>query len=353
MSLRTIVVILEQALSPEDVFGSLNGDRLSDKYRKLAKELHPDGYPVADEKAIAEKAFQQLQEWYRRAQDKVEAGTYGDRDACGRVTIQSKKSSYTVTSRLASGDMAELYVGVDEDKNPVLVKIGRLPANNDLLQNEARTLAYMRDEAPVRNLKVMHHIPVLLDAFQLQDGKMHKQTNVFRFKQGGVTLESILLAYPNGVDPRDMAWMLNRLLAGLLAIHQSGVIHGAITPEHMIVFPEDHDGLLVDWSYSVKPRVAIKAIAPKWRSLYPPEVLAKKGVLYGTDICMAAKCALYLVGNQAIPRQIDGLLRSCCLGQAHRPQDVFEVFEELEELLKALYGPRKFRAFRMPSETKG
>jgi hypothetical protein len=129
-----------------------------------------------------------------------------------------------------------------------------------------------------------------------------------------------------------------------------------VIPEHFLIFPKTHNGILIDWSYAVKPGISIMAISPSRREFYPVEVFAKRPAQFGTDLFMAAMCLLYLVGGETtsqtfpkhIPVPMRGLLRTCLLGPAHRPHDVYQLFIDFGELLKALYGAKKFRQFVMP-----
>ena len=349
MMFNKAAALLRVAMTPEDIFG--DKDQIAGKYRELAKATHPDSNKGSN---LANEIFQLLQAWHAKAMAKVAARTYGDRRAHVRTSITHRTARYTIMSRVASGDLAEVYGGVGPGKHAVLIKVGRMPVNNDLLANEAKTLRYMCVDAPVKDLAVMQHIPKFVDAFQLADGKLRKQVNVIEWVKGGYTLEDVMRVYPDGIDPRDMAWMFNRVLGGLLAAHQAQRIHGAVVPSHVLIFPETHNGMLIDWSYSVEPNHALRAIAPRWRAFYPPEVLIKNPATTGTDIYMAAKCALALLGKMpaAAPRAIVGFMRACTLGPAHRPRDVYELFVEFQDILKALYGKPAFRKFTM-LEKKG
>lgn len=343
---------LQRAAVPEDVFGDTVAD-VATTYRQLAKITHPDHWPGGpchvQRQMQATAAFHLLQDWYRKAQDKIKLGTYGDRSACAKVTITNRKATYVADLRVGVGALADLYAATTGTDKRVLVKVGRAPGNNDLLANEATILRYLREEGAGKALRVMEHIPTLVDSFQLQTkDHVRKQVNVFEWTPGGVTLAEVMRAYPGGIDPRDMAWMFNRTLAALLAAHQSGVIHGAVTPDHVVVYPATHGGMLVDWCYAVHPGEPIKAWNPEWASFYAVELLDKTEARFGSDICMAAKCAIALVGKLTMPRKLEGFLRSCTLGQAFRAQDVYAVFEEFQQVLAFLYGPRKFREFKMP-----
>ena len=355
VKLQAIIIMLDKAVCPEDIFGVLNGEPLAIKFRKLAKQVHPDLFPSA-EKEKAEEAFKSLQSWYEKAESKVAAGTYGDR-ASTEVSIQTKTDLYQVTKRLAKGDICEVYLASNKAKKDVVLKVTRTPVNNDLTANEAKTLTHMRaDDSPAKDLKIMAHIPQLLDSFELRDAKVKKRVNVLNYTPKCYTLAQVREAYPHGLQLADAAWMFNRMLGALLAAHQSHVVHGAVVPDHFIVFPEDHNGVLLDWNYAVAPGGTIKAITPAWRSFYPPEVLAKKPVQPGTDLYMAANCLMFLLGGNvqshefpsSLAYPVRGLLRSCWLSQPHRPQSAFDLHKDFGELLKAIYGRPKFRPFVMP-----
>jgi hypothetical protein len=145
--------------------------------------------------------------------------------------------------------------------------------------------------------------------------------------------------------------MFNRILGGLVLTHKCGYVHGALTPDHILIVPETHNGILIDWSYSVPVGEKIKAISPKWKGYYPAEVLTGHPSTFGVDLYMAARCASALLGTQPRPRLLAGFLRACLLGPRHRPQNAHETFVEFRELLATLFGKPTFRRFTL-STTK-
>ncbi len=347
MTLSQVQKLFASAVCPEDIFGP----DVDAKYLELAKITHPDKNPKGHE------AFVALENWYGKAQFKISEGTYGDNKPVFReVTIKTKKDTYTITGRMASGDICEVYHGKN-GKGPLVFKVCKSPRDNDLVAAEAEILRHFRADSPVSKLAVMAHIPVLVDTFELKQAKVKKRVNVFGVTKKCLTLADILTKYPAGIDLRDAAWMFNRLLGALLACHQAGYVHGAVVPEHFLVFPfeneDEHNGILIDWSYSVKKGQNIKAIVPARKNFYPTEVFEKKPASFGTDLYMASMCLLALLGGDvsarklpiSVPRPISGLIRACQLAPGHRSQDVFELFEDFGATLKALYGPPKFRRF--------
>ncbi len=176
---------------------------------------------------------------------------------------------------------------------------------------------------------------------------------------GFVSLADIRRAYPDGLDPRDAAWIWRRLLVALGFAHRAGVIHGAVLPPHVMIHPAEHGLVLIDWCYSVRARSdRIPAIVARYRDWYPPEVLARQALGPATDIYLAARCLTDLMGGPAgpgstkspVPRRLAAFADGCALPQpSRRPQDAWRLLGELDDLLERLYGRHRFRPFAMPA----
>lgn len=115
---------------------------------------------------------------------------------------------------------------------------------------------------------------------------------------------------------------------------------------------EDHNGILIDWGYSVKEGELIKNVCPKYKDFYPKDVYDKKPANFGYDMYMFSNCMLKLLcGNNVktdIPYPIKGLFKACGLNYKQRESDVGTFYDEFNKVLGALYGPKKFRTFVMP-----
>lgn len=352
--LKTCLKLLKSAKCPEDIFGKEEAEYKS-YYRDWAKGVHEDLFG-AKNKPIARECFQLLQVWKDRAEKKIGNGTYGDMKPTVTAVLKTKTATYVLTGLVAKGDMCDLYDSFDTKGNSLLVKIVRNPRNNDLMQAEARALADLNAEFTKDAER--KRIPPLLDSFEIQQGKEKRRVNVFVPFANSVSLTQVHEAYPV-LDVRDAAWIFNRMIDGLFVLHNHGRLHGAVTPDHFLIEPATHLGMFVDYCYSLKAGDTIKAIAnDKWRAFYPPEVFEKKPAGYGTDVFMAASCMIYLLGGDvirgnlpaAVPRPIAGLLRACRMHHvSRRSDDIFELHKEFNEVLKALYGPKKFREFKMPA----
>jgi hypothetical protein len=346
--------LLRSADGPADVFGALPGDAqaaLKRRYRELISVAHPDRN--ASRADAATEACKALQEWYAVAQRHLARGIYG---AAPRINVATRLHEYTGYAAPLQGDLCELFPA-EAGGDAVLLKIARRPHNNDLLQAEAqalRAIARAQDGQAARA-----HFPTLVEHFLLSDAAhVQRHTNVLRAEAGCYSLAEVLLAYPAGIAPADAAWMFNRVLAALGVAHSLGIVHGAVTPAHVLIRPADHNGMLIDWCYSVPTGEPLKAITPPYAADYPPEVHARQPATPATDVYMAARCMTRLLGGHPatlelpahVPRPISRLLSACLLpAPARRADDAWQVLEDFHDILGRLYGPPQFRPFRMPS----
>ena len=357
-TLTTLLYDVRQASCPEDVFGPLTPPDLvglKRRYRELAAVAHPDHN--AQQVAAATEAFQRLQRWFAEASAKVAQGTYG---ASPQLILNTRRTQYVSYTPPLRGDLADLYAA-EASGNPVLVKVARSARNNDLLQTEADSLGQLA--RALDGAKLRAHFPTLIEHFFLDDSTgVRRHGNVLRSEPGTATLAAVLAAHPAGLDLRDAAWMFNRMLAALGATHDCGLVHGAVVPGHVLIRPDDHNGILIDWCYSVPIGTPIKAISQLDLAAYPPEVRAKQPAMPATDVYMAAHLLLRLLGGgsaaqelpEHVPKPVRALLRPCLLSAPQRrTSDAWQLFDDFREILATLYGSPVFRPFRMPAPCVG
>jgi serine/threonine protein kinase len=350
LTLNELIQRLLDAAEPEEVFGALAGDaeeELRRQYRAMAVAAHPDHNP--GQWAAANEAFRQLQGWYEVARRKLADGAYGRTE---RIRATSGGRTYVGYSEPIVGDLCDLYPARGGGEASLL-KVARSPRNSDLLQAEARALRRIDHE--LAGQPVRAHFPTLVESFLLRDtagGQRH--VNVLRPEADTVSLAEVLRAYPGGLHPADAAWMFNRVLAALGTAHGLGLVHGAVLPGHVLIRPSDHNGVLIDWCYSVPVGEPIKAISKPHVDDYPQEVTAREGATPATDLYMAARLMSRLLGGPGeppagAPKPIQALLRACLIpSPARRHPDAWQVLEDFRAILGDLYGPPTFRPFRMP-----
>mgnify|MGYP000978307487 FL=1 len=168
---------------------------------------------------------------------------------------------------------------------------------------EARAKALREIERGLAGQRVRAHFPTLIEHLLVSDAAgARRQMNVLRAEQGVVSLAEVIRAYPAGLDPADAAWMFNRVLAALGSAHSLGLLHGAVTPAHVLVRPADHNGILVGWCASVPIGEPLRLRSPAYAADYPPEVAARQPATPATDIYLAAACMARLLGGDVMAR---------------------------------------------------
>lgn len=380
LELETLSKAVTAAAACEDVFGELAdlgdlsatlGDRLralAAIYRRLAKVLHPDRYRSRAHQAVAHAGLVRLNALREGAEAKLRRGTYGDRaapaapePAAHSTVLTHRDRTYVVGAPFARGDLCRLYDGRREAPGAperVVVKIVACAGDGDLLEHEAAVLGELYPRGQ-REEKFYRYLPRLEDSFVLRgDGGTERRVNVLAAYPEHVSLAEVMGAHPRGLDVRDVAWMLKRLLAALGFVHREGFVHGAVVPPHVLVHPLEHGARLVDWCYASRGGAPIAAVSRAYRAYYPPEVLAKAAPTPATDIFMAATCAVALLGGNpmthalpaSVPSRFARLLETCLAPRAtRRPDDAWALHDDLDALLGQLVGPSKYRPLAMPA----
>lgn len=298
------------------------------------------------------------------AEKRAEAGIYGQPDQtpvatppATPVTVTFGKKKFTVGPRLYDGNICELFECSDSSAN-MIMKISKNTADNDLVQAEASALKALAD-TDAKSKPFVMQLPKLIDSFAINVKGSRRQANVLAKLDGEYfSLADVIKRYPQGLDYRDAVWMIRRALMILGYAHTHGIVHGAVTPEHFLIRPRDHGGMLLDWCYSVKAGSKVPAIVKKYRDIYPPEVFQKLPAGPATDIYMLAKCAVKLLGGDDVlngikiplhvPQAFASLLHSCLFGgPPWRPQNAFELHDQFGEVMEKLVGKPQFRPFKM------
>lgn len=412
--LRAVSEMVEKSTHPEDIFGILVGTKaeqttgLKHQYKRLVDTIHPDKYEGDKTlKSIASAAMLKAAELLHKAEQKIKAGTYGDRTKEARpeivdpdpppASVEVNKVKYDLLRVYSQGDLCDLYdcaytppapkkpvkvtpaadktvwstlVEPDEDMPPdptpranALFKIVRSAADNDLLENEAKVLGklYPVDQ---KDEKYFRYLPKLLDSFTYRNRTgARRRVNLITKYDGMYPMSDVLGVYPKGLDYRDVVWMFKRLLVGLGYVHGQGYIHGAVIPPHVLVHSVNHGARIVGWSYAVEQddKSHVRALSKAYRTFYAPEILAKKPATSETDIFMAAKCFVAMVGGDvatgrmpdSVPAPIQGFIQGCLLASpAARPNDAWKLHDELKDILEKVVGKPKYRPLAMPPAAK-
>lgn len=357
---ETVERSILDAICPEDVFGlTVTPDAIKSTYTQLVKIVHPDKFNGTIYEKRSNEVFVKLAHLKDEGIRKIKLGSYGKRVAAPpppslNLEVRVGKNHYLVKEMLRQEEFCDIYACLQGD-DPLVFKVTQAATENDLLDNEIKILKYLYPEGQADE-KFYRYLPKVLDSFMLK-GKTARRAVIFPSFPTYRTLAEVIRVFPAGLDFRDMVWMYKRILVGLGFAHSKGVIHGAVIPPYMFIDPTSHGAKLTAWYHAVQGNDHIKAISNDYRAYYPPEVFDKKPPSAATDIFMATKCAIALVGGDpatgampdTVPSQLRAFLSSCILAsQAKRPSNAWDLHDEFDELLKKLVGKRSYRKLTMP-----
>lgn len=369
--LDTVAASVRGAKLYTEVFGTCIGDvnQLKGVYRKLAMVLHPDRYQDEVAKQLAQDVFAVLNGHYEEAMTAFDKGTYGKPLVLAKV--RTRRYAHEINSELCNGDIAALYLassqGEDGKKIATVVKIARSSKDMDLVKNESSVSKLLHGQSA--DPKFSPFFSKVIDSFAYQEVKKPKrQANVIEILDGFYGLDEVIRSFPAGINQLDMIWIYRRLLYALGELHRMKIIHGAVLPVHIMVHPEKHGLVLADWCYASIHDDAlfppIKAIAKPYIDWYPNEVLMKESPSPATDIVMANRSMIALLGGDiktgmlptTVHRKLHGYFKGCLSERKiARPDDAWSLLLEFDELLKTMgapFYPRRFHTFSMPSGSR-
>lgn len=370
MSDPTIQEIID-AKTPVDVFGLFEEDeqlfKVRGAYRVLARVVHPDVNDSED----AERAFKRLGQLMEAAEKQIAEGTYGTPGAAAvdPVVVTTKRHVYNMGGIVATGDISQVYAGEYEDENgdkqDILLKVAKNPSFNNLIAQEAKVVKHLLSQAETYDV-LSPYLPSYIETFGYKSpvSRQRSQASVYKRIPRLFTLEQVKKYYEGtqSIDARDIAWIFRRLLYSLSLVHYNGVVHGAILPPHVLIQPDQHGVVLCDWTNASMlgdkdEYPPIRTISSQYKAWYPDEVLAKETPMAGTDIYMAVRCMVYLLGGDPttgeipsrVPPPIRAFFKGCTQKSVRRrPRDAMSLLEEFNELIEQMWGPRVFRPFYMP-----
>jgi hypothetical protein len=242
------------------------------------------------------------------------------------------------------------------------VKVARAAADNGLLEREFAVLQELWKPEPDSQFdgfaaRQCRYVPRPLLTFLVGDGSgLKRRANVLGVPRARAFTVAALRGrkFPQGVAPAHGYWIFRRLLLTLWLAHAKGFVHGAVTPDHVLVFPEEHGLVLLDWTGAARlGREKVPLADAAYEDFLPPELLARAVAKPAMDIFMAAATTFHLLGGEvrsrqlppAIPQPIAAeLLRCLAPEERYRPQDAFELHEAFGRAL----GRREYVPMTVP-----
>lgn len=215
-----------------------------------------------------------------------------DRDDYDKKVAAMKKGKvvgeYRILEKIAEGGFGITYKSEHITTGcPVCIKHASEVSASDaeMLLDEARSCWDLRHWG----------IPAMRDVLRMPDDSL---ALVMSYVPGPTLAQILELpAYKNGIEAEHVAWMAERTLNILKYLHLNGVVHGDVKPQNIIVQPESHTVVLVDYGLSrVKPTSTdgAKGYTPYFAA---PEQIAGKVPLPETDFFGLGMSMIFALGG--------------------------------------------------------
>ncbi len=264
---------------------------------------------------------------------------------------------------IAQGDIADVYAArlARWPTELAIVKLLRDRRDGERLDNEWDALqALQKSEARGADTftallpQPILHGDVPAGAFAGQ------RASIFRWACGFKhTFADVIRAYPQGIPPRASIWAWRRILEMLSFIHASGMAHGAVLPENLLVQENEHGVRLVGYSHAGPLGARLREVSPAAEAFYPQAAQTAPALTAQLDLAMSARCIAALLGGDpqsaslpaAVPERLAGIVQRVALSKpaGAAGEDAWTVREELGRTANEVFGPPQFIPIVMPA----
>jgi serine/threonine protein kinase len=200
---------------------------------------------------------------------------------------------YKVIKLIAEGGFGKTYLGEQMlvgEKVCIKHALSVSPQDEEILVEETKAVWDLRHYA----------IPAMRNIVKLDDGSLA----LIMSYVPGPTLEQIVDDGDDRMDPETVCWITQRVLNVLMYLHYNGVIHGDVKPQNIIVQPDSHMVVLVDYGLSlIRPsrNSSSKGYTPFFA---PPEQIKGFTLLPGSDMYALGMTMIYALGGDVKKKEV-------------------------------------------------
>jgi hypothetical protein len=273
------------------------------------------------------------------------------------------ETHWAIDKYIATGDISDVYTG-QRARWPTELVVIKLLRNHQalaLFDNEWDVLQKLqRSDAPGSDTFTTLIPQPVIQGRITGGSNTGQRVNIFRWVSGfRHNFDEVLQAYPQGIPPRASIWIWRRILEVLSFIHNSGMVHGAVLPPHLLVQENDHGVRLVDYSAAGHFGERLQTISPRYESFYPKPVRSHASLTVQLDLTMSARCIVAILGGSpengslptTVPPRLSRLIQEIALTEpsSSTRQDAWSIREELGVIANEVYSAPQFIPIVMPS----
>jgi hypothetical protein len=229
----------------------------------------------------------------------------------------------------------------------LVVKRLRVAADEALLANEQRVLSALEQSQARGAEHFTTLLPQRVTSGRLEGDPTRPLAYVLREPVGFAhSLSQVAAAHGNALEARHLVWLGRRVLELLGFLHESGFVHAAVLPAHILVDAASHGARLVGYSCAAAPGSRLGCVDAERADLYPAELLDGRGLQPRDDIAMLARSLLSSTTPSAIPEPLRGFLEQ--LGRGEGATDAWQAERALGEVAQRTFGAPRFVKLELP-----
>jgi serine/threonine protein kinase len=251
-------------------------------YKARMMAVHPDRGGSTDIAAKVNGAYEVLSNPAKRK----------EYDASLRDTKGKMIGPYRVLEKISEGGFATTYKAEHAELGTLSCIKHNLeisPEDAEVLKQEARAVWDLRHYA----------LPVMRDIIDLPD----KSVALVMSYIPGPTLEQLVKKHDK-LPPEHVAWVSARVLDAMRYLHYNGVVHGDIKPQNIIVQPDTHTAVLVDYGLAAVRPSSTSAPIGYTPMFAAPEHIDRKPLLPETDLYCLGLTMIYALGGDVQKRKV-------------------------------------------------
>ena len=276
--------------------------------------------------------------------------------------ISIGKSHWSLKEKISQGDTCDVYMGMRArwPTEMAVIKLLRDEQNKELFENEWQRIGELqRSKAPgAEFFSGLLPQPIIHGKIT---GENHNGqiASVFRWESGfKYNLADILKDNPKGIPVRASIWLWRRILEMLNFIHTSGLVHGAVLPQHILIQENEHGARLIGYTATGFTGKLLNSIATEYQECYPEWFKKGSRLTEQADLVMSARCIIAALGGDAIkgtlPKDVPQPLAKVILRVATAKEkeqiapNAWALRDELGLVADQVYGDSVFIPIDMP-----
>lgn len=315
---------------PENLFPG-NPAEARKHFHELSRQWHPD----VSEHDDCSTVYPHILKLYKEAVAKLDKGhwehdhKYTFRDIYGK--------SYTISfHKKVEFELGHLYIG----SNHITYLID--PVHKDLFNNAVRMTKEFKYASKNMEESIGHSFPKSGSTFKTNDDVLGMQIPKTR---DVLSLRDVVEYYKGNIDPRHVAWIMNRLYNLCCYFTYSKFTHNDISLDTVFISPEYHTALLLGgWWYSKEVGTRLRQLPVRTFKLLPWEVQNNKQALPITDLEVVRAIGREMFGDPSGKNLDPKRVPQAMIDWLYSPaaEEARIEYKNWKEVLVECFGPRKF-----------